>query len=111
MTISVQVANGVHFLAADWPGVAVGNDFLRHLRARAFSPATVRAHAFDVANLARFLEEQNLALAPGGADGRLRLGRLAGRRTPAMLRLASCVLIEVHDEWQVSDRRYLFEGS
>ena len=63
MAISVQVANGVHFLAADWPGVAVGNDFLRHLRARAFSPATVRAYAFDVANLARFLEEQNLALA------------------------------------------------
>lgn len=24
MAISVQVANGVHFLAGDWPGVAVG---------------------------------------------------------------------------------------
>jgi putative transposase len=29
----------------------------------------------------------------------------------ALLRLASCVLIEAHDEWQVSDRRYLSEGS
>jgi putative transposase len=29
----------------------------------------------------------------------------------SLLRLASCVLIEAHDEWQVSDRRYLSEGS
>ncbi len=29
----------------------------------------------------------------------------------ALLRLAACVLIEAHDEWQVSDRRYLSEGS
>jgi len=29
----------------------------------------------------------------------------------ALLRLAECVLIEVHDEWQVSDRRYLSESS
>ncbi len=29
----------------------------------------------------------------------------------ALLRLASCVLIEAHDEWQVCDRRYLSEES
>jgi site-specific recombinase XerD len=39
-----------------------GNAFLDHLRARRFSPATVRAYAFDVANFAGFLAERALGL-------------------------------------------------
>ena len=29
--------------------------------------------------------------------------------TDALLRLSACVLIEAHDEWQDTDRRYLSE--
>ncbi|MBA2464813.1 MAG: site-specific integrase [Nocardioidaceae bacterium] len=63
MAISVQAAERRALLGRRLAWRGGRNDFLRHLRARAFSPATVRAYAFDVANLARFLEEQNLALA------------------------------------------------
>jgi putative transposase len=49
-----------------------------------------------------------------------RLNKKVKRRTdvvgispddPALLRLAACVLSEAHDEWQVTDRRYLSEQS
>jgi len=62
MVVSVRLAEGEHRLAGDWAGLEVANGLLDHLRARAFSPATVRAYAFDVANFARFLAEQHLDL-------------------------------------------------
>ena len=63
MTVSVvDDGNGVR-LDGDWEGVADANRFLGHLRARAFSPATVRAYAFDLVNLARFTEQRRLPVA------------------------------------------------
>jgi len=63
MAVTVRVDEGGHALAGDWAAQAEANAFLDHLRARAFSPATVRAYAYDVANFARFLAEQGLTLA------------------------------------------------
>lgn len=62
MVVGVGLVEGEHRLAGDWEGLVVANGFLDHLRARAFSPATVRAYAFDLANFARFLQEQRLTL-------------------------------------------------
>jgi site-specific recombinase XerD len=63
MAVTVRVEQVGHRLAGDWAGTADANAFLDHLRARSFSPATVRAYAFDVANFARFLSERGLPLA------------------------------------------------
>ena len=49
-----------HRLAGSWVGVEAANAFLGHLESRAFSPATVRAYAYDLVNLARFLDERNI---------------------------------------------------
>jgi site-specific recombinase XerD len=63
MTIQVRLVDGEYRVGGDWDGVGPANAFLGHLRARAFSPATVRAYAFDVVNLARFLTGRDLRLA------------------------------------------------
>ncbi|MDZ4248469.1 MAG: tyrosine-type recombinase/integrase [Candidatus Nanopelagicales bacterium] len=51
----VRGAGGVQ-LAGDWEAIGWANRFLDHLVARAFSPATVRAYAFDLVSLARYLQ-------------------------------------------------------
>lgn len=63
MAVQVQAADGSYRMAGGWGGAEAANAFLAHLSARAFSPATVRAYAFDLVNFARFLIEQHLALA------------------------------------------------
>src|ERR1700728_1639964 len=63
MTVQVQLADGEYRIGGDWEEAAKANAFLAHMAARAFSPATIRAYAFDVVNLARFLADQDLGLA------------------------------------------------
>ena len=54
---------GSHRLAGLWAGVDGANGYLAHLESRAFSPATVRAYAFDLVNFARFLVERDVGVA------------------------------------------------
>ena len=62
MGVRVEGAAQGHRLVGDGATVEAANAFLAHLGARGYSPATVRAYAFDVANFATFLEEQTLVL-------------------------------------------------
>lgn len=52
-----------HRLEGDAPLVGAGNRFPEHLVVRRFSPATVWAYAFDLANFAGFLADRSLGLA------------------------------------------------
>ena len=74
MTVQVQLADGGYRISGDWEETAKANAFLAHLAARAFSPATIRAYAFDVVNLARFLTGRGHRPGQCDAGGRLRLG-------------------------------------
>ena len=84
--------------AATAGDLEVVNEFLAHLGARCFSPATVRAYAYDLLNFLRFLVSREAGLAdvvptdlfdyldwqqrPGPAAG-VRVVRLADRRGAA----------------------------
>ncbi len=63
--MNVQVTrtdDGPRINGPDVDDVDVVNRFLAHLAARAFSPATVRAYAFDVLNFLRFCATRGLRL-------------------------------------------------
>ena len=60
--VAVARVGETHRLSGSWSGVEKANGFLAHLDARAFSPATVRAYAYDLVNFARFLIERRLRL-------------------------------------------------
>jgi hypothetical protein len=60
--------------------------------------------------LAQDLEHESAGTAEQGGQAAHRRRRHLPRRR-VLLRHASCVLIEAHDEWQVCDRRYLSEAS
>jgi integrase/recombinase XerC len=63
MAITVVRTAGSHRLEGDWEGVDAVNAFLGHLQGRAFSPATVRAYAFDLLCFGRFCLDRRLPLA------------------------------------------------
>jgi integrase/recombinase XerC len=49
-------------LEGSWLDAGVANRFLAHLAARAFSPATVRAYAYDLVNFGRFCVERGVRM-------------------------------------------------
>ena len=62
MTVVVERRGETHVLVGTWPGVEPANAFLSHLEVRCYSALTVRAYAFDLVNLGRFLEERRIVL-------------------------------------------------
>ncbi len=62
MTVKVDRTEDGFALSGSWEGIEPANRFLAHLLTRRFSVATVRAYAFDLLNLARFLEERSIGL-------------------------------------------------
>lgn len=62
MGIRVVSADGRHRLEGGWEAVGAVNEFLAHLDARGYSAATVRAYAFDLLCLGRFLEDQRIGV-------------------------------------------------
>ena len=63
MALHVEQAGDGHRLGGGGGSdVAVVNCFLAHLAARGFSPATVRAYAFDTLNFLRFCDQRGLDL-------------------------------------------------
>jgi len=60
--VRVAGSAGGNRLIGDGTAVVAGNQFLDHLTVRGFSPATVRAYAFDLANFAGFLAARSLGL-------------------------------------------------
>ncbi|MGH3302215.1 MAG: site-specific integrase, partial [Streptosporangiaceae bacterium] len=56
----------------DATGLQLCNDYLAYLADRRYSPASVRAYAFDLLHFARWLAGQDAGLSAVGADALLR---------------------------------------
>jgi Phage integrase, N-terminal SAM-like domain len=107
-------------LEGSWPDAEVANRFLAHLATRAFSPATVRAYAYDLVNFGRFCVERGVRVAdavptdffdylewqgrPAGPRG-ARVVQLAARRPAAATmnrRIAAVRALFELPSWPVS---------
>ena len=62
MNARVVRCEGGHRLSGEGIGDGLVNRFLDHLVCRGFSPATVRAYAFDLANFGAFLDARVLCV-------------------------------------------------
>src|SRR5680860_719951 len=62
MGVGVARTGEGHRLSGEDETAEAANAFLGHLAVRGYSPATVRAYAYDVANFATFLAERGLGL-------------------------------------------------
>ena len=88
MSARVQVVGGVHRLVGGDRFDVLANRFLEHLEVRNFSPATVRAYAFDLANIDAFVTERGLdvtAVAAVDLFGYLDWQRARGDPAPATM--------------------------
>ena len=72
----IIVTSDGHRVEGCGPDVELVNQFL-HLGSRAFSPATVRAYAYDLLNFLRFLAERRAPAGRCGGDRPVRLPGLA----------------------------------
>jgi hypothetical protein len=63
MSASVMRSQDGHRLTGEGPTCDSINRFLEHLGTRRYSPATVRAYAFDLSNFTTFLGDRRLELA------------------------------------------------
>lgn len=93
MGVSVERCGTAHRLVGEGRVVDAANRFLTHLEARRYSPATVRAYAFDLLNFERFLEDRGIDLADvrptdlfDYLDWQTRPGRPKGQKVVRLLR-------------------------
>jgi hypothetical protein len=91
----VRTAEGPRLAGAAPEDEQVVNGFLTHLAARAFSPAMVRAYAFDLLNFLRFCANRDLTLARV-VRRFVRLPGLAGASGPVPRSVTRVVRLSEH---------------
>lgn len=113
MAVSVERSGTSHRLVGESQAVDAPNRFLAHLEARRYSPATVRAYAFDLLNFVRFLDDQRLKLTDirptdlfDYLDWQGRAGRSSGQK---VVRLARPGVAPATMNRRVASVRGLFE--